>query len=191
VAYRIARDEPSSVGVTMNDYGFEMLCARPVELDEAGWKKQFSQENLLDDLIACLNAAELAKRQFREIARVAGLIFGGYPGAPKTGRQVHASSSLLYDVFRKYDPQNLLLDQANREVLEKQLEVQRLRETLHRLESSKLVIVRTRRFTPLAFPLWATRIGSASAYITTERFGDRIKRMAYELEEAYLEEHGE
>ncbi|MGI8907776.1 MAG: ligase-associated DNA damage response DEXH box helicase [Candidatus Sumerlaeaceae bacterium] len=188
VAYRIAKDEPSSVGVTMNDYGFEMLCARSIELDEAGWKRQFSQEHLLDDLVACLNAAELARRQFREIARVAGLIFGGYPGAPKTGRQIHASSSLIYDVFRRYDPQNLLLDQANREVLEKQLEVQRLRETLARLESSKLVIVRTRRFTPLAFPLWATRIGSASAYVSTERFGDRIKRMALELEEAYLDE---
>lgn len=189
VAYRLARDEPSSIGVTMNDYGFEMLCARPIELDEAGWKKHFTQEHLLDDLVACLNAAELARRQFREIARVAGLIFGGYPGAPKTGRQVQASSSLLYDVFRKYDPQNLLLDQANREVLEKQLEVQRLRETLARLESSNLVIVRTKRFTPLAFPLWATRIGSASAYVSTEPFGERIKRMALDLEQAYLDEH--
>jgi ATP-dependent Lhr-like helicase len=187
-AYRIAKDAPLSIGVTMNDYGFEMLCPQPVELSAQGWKQIFSVENLLDDLIACLNAAELARRQFREIARVAGLIFGGYPGAPRTGRQIQASSSLLYDVFRKYDPGNLLLDQANREVLEKQLEVQRLRETLERLSGAKLVLQKTTRFTPLAFPLWATRIGSASAYISTERFGDRVKRMALELEEAYLDE---
>jgi len=188
VAYRIAKMEPRSIGVTMNDYGFEMVSAQPIEQSEENWKLVLSEENLLQDLLECLNAAELARRHFREIARVAGLIFGGYPGAPKTGRQIQASSSLIYDVFEKYDPDNLLLDQSRREVLERQLEVRRLRDCLARISKNRLLLTKPVRFTPLAFPLWATRIGSASAHLSTEPFQDRIQRMVMQLEEAFDEE---
>src|SRR5690606_15926792 len=101
VAYRIARRNPRSIGVTMNDYGFEMVSAQPIEPEESVWAEMFSENDLLHDLLECLNAAELARRHFREIARVAGLVFGGYPGAPKTGRQIQASSSLIFDVFAR------------------------------------------------------------------------------------------
>ncbi len=94
----------------------------------------------------------MARRQFREIARVAGLTFNGYPGQNKSVRQLQASSSLLFDVFLRYDSGNLLLDQAHREVLERQLERSRLGQTLERLAQSRIVIQEVKRPSPLCFP---------------------------------------
>src|SRR5690606_37503116 len=115
----------------------ELLSHEPIDLDrdEGAWRRILSPDNMLDDLFASVNATELAKRQFREVARVAGLIFTGYPGAPKVARQVQSSTSLLFDVFSRFDPENLLLDQARREVMERQMAVIRLRETLDRVAS--------------------------------------------------------
>ena len=87
-------------------------------------------------MLASLNSSELAQRRFREIARVAGLVFTGYPGQPKSTRQLQASSGLFYEVFRKYDRGNLLLSQAEQEVLSQELEISRLRATLERMRGA-------------------------------------------------------
>jgi ATP-dependent Lhr-like helicase len=55
-------------------------------------------------VLASLNSSELARRRFREIARVAGLISTGYPGQPKSARQLQASSTLFYEVFGSTTP---------------------------------------------------------------------------------------
>ena len=109
-----------------NDYGIELLSPTEPPLDAALADGLLSPENLLDDIPAALNATEMAKRQFREIARVAGLVFPGFPRSGKTARQLQASSGLFFDVLQRYDPENLLLAQAPREVLERQLESTRL-----------------------------------------------------------------
>jgi ATP-dependent Lhr-like helicase len=134
----------------------------------------------VEDLLESLNASEMARRQFREVARVAGLILVGFPGAGKSARQVQASSELLFDVFHDYDPANLLLDQARREVLERQLEVTRMRTTLDHLASSRVTLVSLERLSPFSFPLWADRLKSE---LTTERWTDRVQKMALYLEE--------
>ena len=182
LAYRLAREAPRSITVTSNDYGFELLSAQPLPAHETSWRRVLSTTGLLEDLLASLNAAELDRRQFREIARVAGLVFPGYPGMPKNARQLQASSGLIYDVLVRYDPGNLLLDQARREVLDRQLEVARIREALERIARQQLLLVPTERLTPLAFPLWADRI--QAAHVTTEKWVDRVRRMAASLEEA-------
>ena len=105
----------------------------------------FSTDDLLSDVLASLNAGELARRRFREIARIAGLVFSGYPGAPKSTRQLQASSALFFDVFSQYDPDNLLLGQAQEEVLRQELDVQRLQHTLQRLQSRRLDIRTVKR----------------------------------------------
>ena len=110
-----------------------------------------SADNLLDDVLASLNAGELAQRRFREIARVAGLIFQGYPGAPKSTRQLQASSGLFYEVFRKYDAGNLLLAQAEREVLEQELDLERLRAALTRMRAQQIVYRRVMQPDPVRF----------------------------------------
>jgi ATP-dependent helicase Lhr and Lhr-like helicase len=139
-AYRLAQIGPITFTLAANDYGFELLSPDPAPLEEALEAGLVTPDNLLHDIPASLNAAELARRQFREIARVAGLIFQGYPGANKSVKQVQASSGLLYDVFARYDPENLLLFQAHREVLERQLERSRLGRTLERIVAGNVTI---------------------------------------------------
>ena len=180
-AYRIAQLGPISFTLAANDYGLELLSPERAPLEEAIEAGLLSPEHLLHDIPASLNAAELARRQFREIARIAGLVFQGYPGAPKAVRQVQASSELIYDVFARYDPGNLLLFQAQREVLERQLEQSRLARALERVAGGRVSVVEVERPTPLAFPLLVDR---AREQVTSEKLGDRIRRMAAPLERA-------
>lgn len=185
IAYRVSKQFPASIAITLNDYGFALLSATALEFTEAGWRRVFTTENLLEDLLACLNSAELARRQFREIARIAGLVFQGYPGSGKTARQLQSSSGLFYDVFTRYDPENLLLNQARREVLERQLEISRLGATIAEVTAMKIVLVETEHLTPLAFPLWASFV---QANVTSEKWSERVQRMARQLETAAARE---
>ncbi|MBA3760383.1 MAG: ligase-associated DNA damage response DEXH box helicase [Gemmatimonadales bacterium] len=186
-AYRLAQLGAITFTLAANDYGFELLSPEPAQLEEALEAGLVSPENLLHDIPASLNAAELARRQFREIARVAGLIFQGYPGSNKSVKQVQASSGLLYDVFARYDPENLLLFQAHREVLERQLERSRLGRTLERVAGGRVVISEVERPTPLAFALLVDR---AREQVSSEKFLDRVRRLAAPLERAAARGNG-
>ena len=156
------------------------LMVRGQAGDAGAWRELLSPEHVLDDLLICLNTGELTKRQFREIARVAGLVLATSPGAPRTVRQLQASTELFFEVFREFDPGNLLLKQAQREVLEQQLEISRLTDSLTRLQTQSLQLVPVKRFTPLAFPIWAQRIGSQT--LRMENGAARIERMVAQLE---------
>lgn len=180
-AWRLAQREPLTFTMSVNDYGFELLSAERPNLDEAISNGLFEEATLADDLERCLNAAEMGKRQFREIARVSGLVFQGYKGQQKTARQLQASSGLLYDVFSNYDPGNRLLLQSRREVLERQLEHSRLVETLRSLQSQKILRRTPERLTPLAFPLIVARLRER---LSSEKLSDRIARMTLQLEAA-------
>jgi ATP-dependent helicase Lhr and Lhr-like helicase len=179
LAYRLARLAPITFTAAFNDYGFELLSPDPSPLHDALGSGLLSTDNLLDDVPASLNAAEMARRQFREIARVAGLVFPGLPRSGKTARQLQASSGLFFDVLRRHDPQNLLLDQAHREVLERQLESSRLGRTLERLSQSEVVVTEPKRVTPLGFPLLVDRTRNR---VSSESLVDRIRRMQLVLE---------
>ena len=182
MAWRLAKLTPTTFTFSINDYGFELLARKlPPRLDEEALRLALSPANLETDLPLSLNAAEMAKRRFREIARVAGLIFEGFPGNHKTVKQVQVSSGLLFDVLQRYDADNLLTRQALREVLEHQLDYQRLADALERAQRSALVLREIERFTPLAFPLWAERL---SQQLSTEDWRDRVQRMAATLETA-------
>jgi len=183
IAYRAGRLQPATFSIAVNDYGFELLAAEDID-----WRRIWavdvdagllSEAHLLDDVLASLNAGELAQRRFREIARVAGLIFQGYPGQPKSVRQLQASSQLFYEVFRKYDARNLLLSQADREVLEQELDLARLRTALARMRRLQRVYRHLQQATPFAFPLLVERLREQ---LTTEKLTDRIARMVAELE---------
>jgi ATP-dependent Lhr-like helicase len=177
----MSRIRPISFVMSSNDWGMELLSPEEAPLEEALAGGLLSPEHLADDIPASLNAAEMARRQFREIARVAGLVFPGFPRAGKTARQLQASSGLFFDVFMKYEPDNLLLAQAHREVLERQLERSRLGTTLQRLVAAKVVVTTPKRFSPLSFPLLVDRTRSK---VSSEKLSDRIKRMQLALERA-------
>ena len=181
IGCRLGRRTPLTLQITPNDYGFELFTPQPLDLDEADWRELLAPEALLEDVLASINLAELGRHQFRETARIAGLILSGQPGAAPGLRQLQASSSLLYDVFAKYDPDNLLLRQAQREVLERQMEFTRLQEVLAELRQRRWILKACARLTPLAFPLWAGRI---SSHIGSEDPAVRLARMLAELEAA-------
>ena len=181
IAWRLSRHAAITFSISANDYGFELLSAEPAPLDEALPAGLLDVHNLADDLPSSLNAAEMARRQFREIARVAGLVFPGYPRSGKTARQLQASSGLFFDVLTRHEPDNRLLEQAHREVLERQLERTRLGRTLQRLSQSRLAITYPRRTSPLAFPLLVDR---TRVRVSSETLGDRVRRMQLALERA-------
>ncbi|MCG9910225.1 MAG: ligase-associated DNA damage response DEXH box helicase [Flavobacteriales bacterium] len=175
LAWRISRHMEVSFSMAMNDYGFELLSNRelPTGLfsDAEGI---FSADNLLQDIQKSLNANELAKRKFREIAAISGMVFKGYPGQGIKTKHLQASSSLLFDVISEYDPENLLIKQAYNEVLEYQLEEQRLRAVLMRISGQKIRIVTTSKPSPFAFPIMVDRLRDQ---FSTEKLEDRIQHM--------------
>ena len=179
VAYRLARLAPTSFTIAVNDYGFELLSPTAPAWPADRLGQLLTADDLTADILASLNAGELSRRAFREVARVAGLVHPGMPGRGKTARQLQASSNLFYQVFREYDPGNLLLGQADREVLERQLEATRLRAALDRLGRSRLVVTAPRKPTPLAFPLLVDRLRQT---LSSETLADRVRRMQLELE---------
>ena len=196
IAWRVAQHEPRTFSIAVNDYGFELLSATEVDwatllpqVLKAGHDTEAQQAiaqaderaALLHEVLASLNASELAQRRFREIARVSGLIFQGYPGEKRSSKQLQASSSLFYEVFRKYDPANQLLLQAEQELLAQELELGRLRASLARIATQQLVIKALVRPTPFSFPLMIERFREK---LSNESVADRIARMVAQLEKA-------
>ncbi len=184
LAWRVAQHAPRTFSMAVNDYGFELLCADAV--DWTTWLPSLltvppSTDDLLMQVLASLNASELAKRRFREIARVSGLIFQSHPGEARSSKQLQASASLFWEVFKKYDPGNRLLHQAESELLQQELDINRLRTSLARMSTQTLVVKPLKRPTPFAFPLLVERLREK---LSTEQLADRIARMVAQLEKA-------
>jgi ATP-dependent Lhr-like helicase len=179
LAWRLAREKPNTFSISINDYGFELVSAEPFDIEPVTSQRLFSGEDLMHDVLASLNSSELAQRRFREIARVAGLISTGYPGQPKSTRQLQASSALFYEVFRKYDAGNLLLNQAETEVLSQELEIARLGETLARMRARRLVFAPLRHPSPMSLPLMVERFREK---LSTETLAARLERILRDAE---------
>ncbi len=179
LAWRLARDRPNTFSLSVNDHGLELVCAEPFDLSGVRDQSLFARGDLLADVLASLNSSELAQRRFREIARIAGLVFTGYPGQPRTTKQLQASSGLFFEVFRKWDPGNLLLSQAQREVLSQELEISRLDATLARLRALRVDFVELSQPSPLSLPLMVERFREQ---LSTEQLAARLDRLLRELE---------
>jgi ATP-dependent helicase Lhr and Lhr-like helicase len=182
IAWRAAQPEQATFSIAVNDYGLELLSAR-----EFAWGERLPQllvtpperDMLLAEVLASLNATELSRRRFREIARIAGLIFQSHPGERQSNRQLQASASLFFDVFRRYDPANRLLAQAEAELLSQELDVAQLSAALARMRGQQLAVVELARPSPLAFPLMVERFREK---LTNESLTERIARMVADLE---------
>ncbi|WP_256005584.1 ligase-associated DNA damage response DEXH box helicase [Pedobacter deserti] len=179
IAYRLAKIKPITFSIAMNDYGFELLSEQPIPLDEANVKSIFSPVNLADDIVSSINATEMARRKFRDIACISGLVFQGYPGKYVANKHLQSSAALFFNVFSDYDKHNLLLRQAYDEAFYQQIEEPRLAAALHRIQASEIVIVRTDRYTPLCFPI---KVDSLRDNMSSEELSQRIVRMTAEAE---------
>ncbi len=179
LAWRLARERPNTFSISINDYGFELVSAEPFDIAPVTSQAVFSGENLLHDVLASLNSSELAQRRFREIARVAGLVSSGFPGQPKSARQLQASSALFYEVFRKYDAGNLLLNQAENEVLSQELELSRLAQALARMRARTVAFAQLRHPSPMSLPLMVERFREK---LSTEQLSQRLDRILRDME---------
>lgn len=183
IALRWGRGQANTFSYTVNDYGLMLTLAEPAPLDEGLLRQLLQPQGMADDLREGVNLGELARRQFREIARVAGLLTPSLPGREvRSLRQVQASSGLLYDVLRRYDPDHLLLAQAEREVFDIQLQAPRLAQALKDCEARTLALCEPSSLTPLSFPLWTE---SLRGQLSTETWQDRVRRAAQQLEKRY------
>ena len=181
LAYRISKLVPITFSIAMNDYGFELLSDQPLPVNEENIKALFDPKDWYVDLQRSVNAAELGKRKFRDIAVIAGLIFQGYPGAQKKQRHLQNSTSLIYEVLMEHEPRHLLLQQAYNEVLVLEVEAARLYASLERIHSSNVIISRPQTLTPVCFPI---KVDSLREELTSEKLEDRVRRMQAQLNKA-------
>lgn len=180
LAWRISRIRPITFSFAMNDYGFELLSDQPIPVDDTNVYELFSPENLLADIRRSVNSTEMARRKFRDVAVIGGLIFQGMPGEKKKARHLQSSASLLFNVFAEYDPDNILLRQAYQEVLDQQMEEVRLRDMLQRIQLSEIVIRFPEQLTPFCFPV---KVDSMREDLSSEKLEDRVRKMQQQLEQ--------
>ncbi len=179
LTYRISRITPITFSFAMNDYGFELLSDQPIPVDDSNVYELFSPADLLNDIQRSVNSTEMAKRKFRDVAVIGGLIFQGMPGEKKKARHLQSSASLLFKVFSEYDANNLLLREAYQEVLDQQMEEVRLRDMLERIQQSTIVITFPQQLTPFCFPI---KVDSMREDLSSEKLEDRVKKMQQQLE---------
>ena len=178
LAFRISRITPISFSFAMNDYGFELLSDQPIPIDDSNVYELFSEENLFDDIQRSVNAGEMARRKFRDIAVIGGLIFQGMPGEYVKQRHLQNSAGLLFNVLSEYEPHSLLLRQAYHEVMYQQMDEVRLRNMLQRIQQGNIHITYPERLTPFCFPL---KVDSMRETMTSEKLEDRVKRLQAQL----------
>lgn len=174
LAYRISKIRSITFSFAMNDYSFELLSDQPIPVDDSNVYELFSPENLFADIQRSVNSTEMAKRKFRDISVIGGLIFQGFPGEQKKARHLQASASLLFQVFSNYEKDNLLLRQAYQEVFDQQMEEVRLRNMLERIQQSKIVLTFPKQLTPFSFPV---KVDSMRENLSSEKLEDRVKKM--------------
>jgi ATP-dependent Lhr-like helicase len=174
IAYRISQLAPISFSMSMNDYGFELFSDSPIKVEEIDWKQLFSRGDLIQDVTASINATEMARHKFRDIAVISGLVIQRMYGKQKNNKSLHASSSLIFRVYEEFEPYNLLLKQAYNEVFFQQIEEVRLLQVMERINKHKIVFKQSDRFTPLSFPI---KVDSLRQSLSSENLRDRIEKM--------------
>jgi ATP-dependent Lhr-like helicase len=180
VAYRIAKIKPITFSIAMNDYGFELLSDQEIPIEEAVETNVLGLDDLMKDIHASINSTEMARRKFRDIAAIGGLVFKGFPGKPVKDRHLQSSSQLFFNVFHEYEAHNLLFRQAYEEVMDFQLEEARMRRALERINHQKIIITHPDKPTPFAFPIMVDRLREK---LTSEQLKDQIKKMVVRYEE--------
>ena len=174
LAYRISKITSITFSFAMNDYGFELLSDQPIPLDDSNVYELFSEDDLFADIQKSVNATEMARRKFRDIAVIGGLIFQGMPGENIKQKHIQSSASLLFNVFSEYEPGNLLLKQAYNEVMEQQMDEARLRSMLRRIQQSNIIITYPAQLTPFCFPV---KVDSMRENLSSEKLEDRVRKM--------------
>ncbi|MCD0478267.1 ligase-associated DNA damage response DEXH box helicase [Chryseobacterium sp. LC2016-29] len=174
IAYRISKLAPISFSMAMNDYGFELFSDKEIPVNEEDLEKILTRENLMVDVISSINLAEMARRKFRDIAVISGMVVQNFPGQQRSNKALQSSAGLIFKVLEDHDPNHFLVRQAYTEVFNMQLQEQRLVEAFKRIERSKLILKYSNKFTPLSFPI---KVDSLRQTLTSESLDARIQKL--------------
>ena len=174
IAFRISKLAPISFSMAMNDYGFELFSDKEIPLNEENLDKILTRENLMNDVISSINAAEMARRKFRDIAVISGMVVQNFPGQQRSNKSLQSSAGLIFKVLEDHDPNHFLVRQAYTEVFNMQLQEQRLVEAFKRIEKSKIILKFANSFTPLSFPI---KVDSLRQTLTSEDLDARIQKL--------------
>lgn len=177
IAYRISQIQPMTFSISSNDYGFELLSDQEFPIEDYLFEL-FELKNLSEDIAQGVNLEEMARRRFRDIASISGLIFNGYPGKSMKTKHLQANASLFFSVFQDYEPENLLYRQAYDEVYDFQLERGRMQQAFERIESHEIILRKPSKLTPFAFPIFAE---SFRERYSNEDWETRLKRLKDDL----------
>lgn len=177
VAYRISKISPISFSMAMNDYGFELFSKLEIPVDDSNIQEILSKENLIKDVLSSVNSTEMARRKFRDIAVISGMVIRNYPGQQKNNKNLQSSAGLIFNVLEDYDPQNLLLKQAYAEVFFQQIDEARLAQAFSRIHDSRIIVKHSNAFTPLSFPI---KVDSMRQSLSSEELSARILRLKTE-----------
>lgn len=182
IAYRISKISPISFSMAMNDYGFELFSDQPIPINEENLKQILSKENLMKDVVSSINASEMARRKFRDIAVISGMVLQNLYGKQRNNKSLQASAGLIFNVLEEHHPNHFLVRQAYTEVFNQQLEEVRLTEAFKRIEKSKIILEKANAFTPLSFPI---KVDSLRATLSSEDLDARIKRIQEEARKKF------
>ena len=174
IAFRISKLAPISFSMAMNDYGFELFSDKEIPLNEENLDKILTRDNLMNDVISSINAAEMARRKFRDIAVISGMVVQNFPGQQRSNKSLQSSAGLIFKVLEDHDPNHFLVRQAYTEVFNMQLQEQRLVEAFKRIEKSKIILKFANSFTPLSFPI---KVDSLRQTLTSEDLDARIQKL--------------
>lgn len=181
IAYRISKLAPISFSMAMNDYGFELFSDKQIPLNEDNLEQILTRDNLMTDVISSINAAEMARRKFRDIAVISGMVIQNFPGQQRSNKSLQSSAGLIFKVLEDYDPDHFLVRQSYTEVFNMQLQEQRLVEAFKRIEKSKVILKFANSFTPLSFPI---KVDSLRQTLSSEDLDSRIKRLVEQAKKA-------
>lgn len=178
VAYRLSLLKPATFSIATNEYGIELLSETDYEIDTQLLKQIFSPQDLHKDINSGINVQEMARRRFRDIAGIAGLIFQGFPGKQMKSKHLQANAGLFFSVFSEYEPSNLLLREAYDEVFDFQLEEGRMQLAFERISKHKIIFSRPSKLTPFAFPIFAE---SFRERYSNEDWQSRLEKLKNQL----------
>jgi len=181
LAYRLSKIKKSTFSIATNEYGIELLSDEQIPISDEVLDELFATKDLHLDIQQGVNTMEMARRQFREIAGISGLVFKGFPGKQVKTKHLQANSGLFFSVFEDYDKDNLLLRQAYDEIFTFQLEIVRMTAAFKRIENHKIVLTSPKHLTPFSFPLFTE---SFRQKYSNEDWLSRIEKIKKQLEEA-------
>ena len=72
LAYRMSLSSKMSLSMTFNDYGIHILSEEDPNWTVQDWRRFLDPQNLSKDLEQAIHTVEMDRRQFRDVARIAG-----------------------------------------------------------------------------------------------------------------------